>query len=856
MNKKVGFKALKFGERLMFDISSIRHVSIGGSKFWLKIIDEYSNFKWSFFLKKKSELGKVMCSFIKKQKNNYEVSIETLRCDNAGENVKFKKLAEEEGLGVQFEFTAPYTPQQNGSVERSFATSFGRIRAMMNFAGLNGDLRYSLWAECANVETDICNISVSKNGDKSPYEKSMFKKSPKFIDNLRVFGEVGVLFNKKKIRGKMENRGESCIFVGYPKDHGSEVFRVYKLKTKSVVVSRNVRWMNIMYGDYIKKKNTKISESFFLDLNNGIEDEDDLTAGRESSRSDDVEKEQKVLRELRKLNTSYNPTLSAMITTDVAFVGGGNDDYDNPVNFKDAWDHPVEKDKEKWRAAIRKEFQDMIKNKVWKKYRKENVPSNRRIIGHKWVFKVKGNGVFRARLCAIGYSQVAGVDFTDNFAPVINDVTFRILMVLKLIKNWVSDIIDVETAFLNGNLDEEIYMSLPEGLSFIEDFEDLNDEEDCVLLVKSLYGLVQAARQFYKKLVEVLVNELSFEKCLAEPCLLMKKSDLGIVIFCLYVDDILCIGNREAVNDAKFEIKKFFKITDEGDMKEYVGCSVQHFERKLIMHQPELIKKIRKNFFDDVKNLRRYRTGGAPGEIIMKSNDSELKLDDITLTKYRSGVGMLMYLVKFSRPDLSNCVRELSKVMRDATESHLKDLFRTIKFVLDTSKWGLKYELKENSSKKWELKAFCDSDFAGDKEKRISVTGFCIFYNDCLISWKSRGQKSVSLSSTEAEYVAMSEVSMEVIFIKHVLVFLGIELEFPIVIHCDNVGAIYLANNAKTSGRTKHIDTRYHYVREFIEDGIVKIIFVRSEDNQADPFTKNVPEVNYTKNSDIYLDKG
>ena len=394
----------------------------------------------------------------------------------------------------------------------------------------------------------------------------------------------------------MENRGESCIFVGYPKDHGSEVFRVYKLKTKSVVVSRNVRWMNIMYGDYIKKKNTKISESFFLDLNNGIEDEDDLTAGRESSRSDDVEKEQKVLRELRKLNTSYNPTLSAMITTDVAFVGGGNDDYDNPMNFKDAWDHPVEEDKEKWRAAIRKEFQDMIKNKVWKKYRKENVPSNRRIIGHKWVFKVKGNGVFRARLCAIGYSQVAGVDFTDNFAPVINDVTFRILMVLKLIKNWVSDIIDVETAFLNGNLDEEIYMSLPEGLSFIKDFEDLNDEEDCVLLVKSLYGLVQAARQFYKKLVEVLVNELSFEKCLAEPCLLMKKSDLGIVIFCLYVDDILCIGNREAVNDAKFEIKKFFKITDEGDMKEYVGCSVQHFERKLIMHQPELIKKIRKFF--------------------------------------------------------------------------------------------------------------------------------------------------------------------------------------------------------------------------------------------------------------------
>ena len=234
---------------------------------------------------------------------------------------------------------------------------------------------------------------------------------------------------------------------------------------------------------------------------------------------------------------------------------------------------------------------------------------------------------------------------------------------------------------------------------------------------------------------------------------------------------------------------------------------------------------------------------------------TELKLNDAMLTKYRSGVGMLLYLVKFSRPDLSNCVRELSKVMRDATKSHLKSLLRTIKFVLDTSSWGLKYEINESSKWKWELKVFCDSDFAGDKEKRISITGFCIFYNDCLVSWKSRGQKSVSLSSTEAEYVAMSEVCMEVIFIKNILVFLEIKLDYPILIQCDNVGAIYLANNEKTSGRTKHIDVRYHYVREFIEDGIVKIIFVRSKDNQADPFTKNVPEATYRENSDVYLEK-
>ena len=130
------------------------------------------------------------------------MSIGTFRYNNAEENFRFKKLLEEEGLGVQFEFTAPYTPQQNKSIERSFTTSFGRIKAMMNYVGFKNDLRYSLWAECANVETDICNISVNKNGDKNPYQKSVCKTNPRFTDNLKGFREVGVLFNRKKSEEK------------------------------------------------------------------------------------------------------------------------------------------------------------------------------------------------------------------------------------------------------------------------------------------------------------------------------------------------------------------------------------------------------------------------------------------------------------------------------------------------------------------------------------------------------------------------------------------------------------------------------------------------------------------------------
>jgi len=209
--------------------------------------------------------------------------------------------------------------------------------------------------------------------------------------NLRIFGEVGILFNKSKIRGEMYYLGETCVFVGYSKNNGSEVYRIYKPGTKNVVHSRNVIWMGIIYGDYINEKKKKKLEPFMLDLGTFDDNnDDDLQTGREYSHEKiRNEKEMKKLRALKKLNTSYNPTLRALETTNFAFVGGDNDDYNNPATFNEAWNFPIEKDRGKWRNAICKESHGMIWNKVWRRHKKGNVPSNRRLIGHKWVFKVK-----------------------------------------------------------------------------------------------------------------------------------------------------------------------------------------------------------------------------------------------------------------------------------------------------------------------------------------------------------------------------------------------------------------------------------------------------------------------------------
>ena len=211
----------------------------------------------------------------------------------------------------------------------------------------------------------------------------------------------------------------------------------------------------------------------------------------------------------------------------------------------------------------------MIKRGVWRKTRKSEIPKNRRLIGSKWVFKKKGNGVYRARLCGLGYIQVPGLDYKENFSPVVLEVTFRLVLVLMLLNNWIGEIVDIETAFLYGDLEEEIYLKVPEGIETVTG--EVYTNEDCMVLQKSMYGLVQAARQFYKKFVQVATEKLGFQKCLADGCLLYKKDESGTIIICLYVDDLLCIGDKKAIEKFKRDIKKFFNTKEEVTFDEYVG---------------------------------------------------------------------------------------------------------------------------------------------------------------------------------------------------------------------------------------------------------------------------------------------
>ncbi len=458
------------------------------------------------------------------------------------------------------------------------------------------------------------------------------------------------------------------------------------------------------------------------------------------------------------------------------------------------------------------------------------MPKGHRCVKSKWVFDIKRNGLFKVRLVACGYSQIPGVDFTESFAPVINDVSWRILLIIKMLMKYEAKIVDVETAFLFGDLEEEVYMTCKE----------VHDDDEVLLLIHSIYGLVQSARQYYIKFKQKL-NKIGFIGGYPDPCLLMRKTENGTVFIAVWVDDSLMIGDKAAIDGAVEDLQKEgFKLKIEGTLEDYLSCEITFNKDETVgwIHQPHLITKLEKHFGDLVKKMHPYKTPSAPGEIISRKTDTIVSKEDHG--NYRSGVGML-YLVKHTRPDIANAVRELSKALDTPSPCAYKSMLRIVKFVLDTRSLAIRIKpIPIGEELQWEIVAFSDSDFAGDKETRISVAGFVLYLMGVPISWKSKGMKSVTLSSTEAEYVALSEAAKEVKFVYQVLRSLGLNVKLPIVIRVDNNGAIFMSENVTVSQRTKHVDIKFKFVQEFVFDGFIQIIFVKTKENDADLFTKNL----------------
>ena len=341
-----------------------------------------------------------------------------------------------------------------------------------------------------------------------------------------------------------------------------------------------------------------------------------------------------------------------------------------PKTFQESWHYPPEKERNNWRTAIRKEIRSMIERWVWRKTDRKKIPSNRRLIGNKWVFKIKRDGTHRARLVALGYSQIPGVDYTDNFAPVAHDVSFRIALARMMVEKLDSLVMDVETAFLYGELDEEIFMKSPVGM---EEIDPGSSSEDCYQLVKGIDGLCHSVRQFWKNFVDTAKKEsFGFQVSLADPCMLFKQNEPGICIIIMYVDDLLIIGKKEQIQEFTTKIQKEFSVKIQHNLADYLGCEfhLNKVKTRGWLGQPSIIKSLEQNFGERAMKERLSLTPGTPRFTGRRLENPENKVSPEEHETYRSGVGTLLYLTKHSRPDICNPVRDLSKTMDAPAPAH------------------------------------------------------------------------------------------------------------------------------------------------------------------------------------------
>ena len=473
-----------------------------------------------------------------------------------------------------------------------------------------------------------------------PPHTLFFNKDAKYMKHLRSFGEMAVvaIHEEKKMRSKLDTRGKTSMFVGYVDGHAGDVYRFINKQTKKVILSRDVQWLNLFWKHYKMRHNNPRRQQLELFLDEeeilsleGSDPEDNRIDGDGNNTIEqrrlglDIDmigtREEELGRTRSQTHEMFSPRNESMergeLTMDdsiqeTCIISAVTSGPTEPKTFKEAWHSPIEKERDKWRAAIRKEIRSMIDRGVWRKTDKRRIPKNRRLIGNKWVFKIKRDGTYRARLVALGYSQIPGVDYTDMFDPVAHAVSFRIARARMMVEKLDSLVMDVETALLYGEIDEEIFMKSLVGL---EEIEPGSSSEDCYQLLKGIHGLCQAARQFWKKFVDITKKEpFGFTVSPADPCMLFKENELGICIIIMYVDDMFIIGKKEQIQEFATRIQKEYSVKIQHHLADYLGCEFHMNKEKTRgwLGQPSIIKSLEQKFGKRALKERLSLTPGTP----------------------------------------------------------------------------------------------------------------------------------------------------------------------------------------------------------------------------------------------------
>lgn len=812
-------------------------------------------------------------------RTQFNMKVRRIRADNGSEFKSRFMLDFYASNGILLETSCTDTPQQNGVVERKHRHILEVARSLRPHA----NLPISFWGECILTATYIINRLPTKAiKNRTPFD-ILFNKQP-IYDHMRVFGCLVYAHDNSGKGDKFSERGRPGIFVGYPSGqkgyrvYDAQTKRIFTsrdvtffeqifpwkvdehvLDNDEILSSREKHWEIDFENDGIGPSfmsaptvaptpNEGLDSSIIpITTTNEIGDETLGVSNLEQQAFDTAASHGEIRvgtrprrqpKHLTGFETDLPPSLqhpqstAHSVTSQVyplsnyvaydkftdthkAFLAAITS-YDEPKHFNQAVKNP------KWREAMQNEINALEKNETWTL---EPLPPGKKVVDSKWVYKIKfkPNGEverYKARLVAKGFTQVEGIDFHETFALVAKLVTIRCLVAVAVKQGWSIHQLDVNNAFLHGDLHENVYMRIPQGFA-------KEGETRVCKLQKSLYGLRQASRNWYYKFTRALLDR-GFRQSRADHSLFIYQTGDIYTLALIYVDDVIIAGtNTDHIHATKSFLHDTFGIKDLGPLKYFLGIEASRTSDGLVLSQ-------RKYTLDILEEAGVQ--GCRPSNFPMEQNLQFQKPSNSPRTDYgtyRRLVGCLLYLT-VTRPDITYAVNILSQFLSDPRKEHMEATVRVLRYLKTTAGQGI--FLPRHGGLK--LEAFCDADWAGCSFTRRSCTGYFISLGGAPVSWRTKKQTVVSHSSAEAEYRAMAVTVSEVLWLRWLLKDLKALQEGGTTLYCDNQAALHIAANPVFHERTKHVEMDCYFVRERVQSGEICPTKVSTNAQLADIFTK------------------
>lgn len=804
--------------------------SYSGNHFAMVLVDDHSRYTWIYFLKEKSEALSKFVEFTEAIEKEFGQKIKCLRSDNGGEFMSTDFFQYCDSNGIQRQMTCPNTPQQNGVAERKLAHLTSMSLSWLH----EKNLPRELWAEAVQCACHVINRLPPWPGkEKAPFE-IMYNVKPN-VNYFRVFGSICYVHVPKTNRTKLDPRAKKCIFVGY--DSCRKGWRCMDPKTKKFIVSRDVvfdevsSWYSaqklILQNidsdhdqdnvELLPETNSQVSQN-----GNSRQQESDGSPAPSSSEDGD-QVTRKSMREKRQpAYLKDYVQLNHCTVTACLFTGVLTEE--EPVCYEEAKGYP------EWEEAMQEEIEALKKNETWELVPK---PENCTPVTCKWVYRLKKKSdstidKFKARLVARGFSQSYGLDYEETFSPVAKMVTVRSIFSLAAFKSWKLWQLDVKNAFLYGELDREVFMEQPKG------FVSKQFPQHVCRLKKALYGLKQAPRAWYGKVAQYFIF-CGFKVANSDSSLFVKLESKMHLLVLLYVDDMIITGDNEAeISKLRNNLSTRFEMKNLGEIGCFLGIEVEKSDQGYFVSQKRYAKSLLERF-----GMGESKEMATPMEPYLKltKEEGELLKD---ARRFRQLVGSLIYLT-ITRPEIAYSVSVISQFMQNPRTHHLEAAKRILRYIKGSIAHGLMYK-KGND---FVLRGFTDADWAGDAVNRRSTSGYCFNLGSAVVSWCSKKQSTVALSSTEAEYMAATMAAQECIWLKCLMEDIFSKVDYAVQIYCDNESAIRLALNPVFHGRTKHIEVHHHFVREKVLNQEIELQEISTGNQVADIFTKALTKAKF-----------